>query len=155
MNTVSSRTEESIGITLDQPRWNAYLNHLIAREISTITRYFDQVIQWLPIKHDSGHLLSKIEAKVKSTVNEGDRFPDMSNEADTRTAILLNGNLNHSHDIQDLLLELKPRLSRTSRLIIVAYNPYLGGLFRIASLLRIRKGPQPTTFMTWTDLANL
>jgi Glycosyl transferase family 2 len=155
MNTVSSSTEKSLEITIAQPRWNAYLNHLIACEISTMTRYFDQVIQWLPIKHDAGNLLSKIEAKVKSTVKEGDSFPDLTNEADTRTAVLLNGNLNHSHDIQELLLELKPRLSRTSRLIVVAYNPYLGALFRLASLLRIRKGPQPTTFMTKTDLINL
>ena len=151
----SSSTQKGLGITFVQPRWNAYLNQLIAYEISAMTRYFDHVIQWLPRKEDSGYLLSQIDANVKFTIHEDEVFPDLTDEADKRTAILLNGNLNHSHDIQELLLAIKPRLSRTSRLVIVAYNPYLSGLYRLANLLRIRKGPLPTTFMTKTDLNNL
>jgi len=140
---------------MTRPRWNAYLNQLIACEISAITRYFDQVIQWLPRNEDAGYLLSCVDAKVKSMVAEDKVFPDLSGEFETRTAILLNGTLNHSFDIQALLTELKPRLARTSRLIIVAYNPYLSGLYRLANFLRIRKGPAPTTFVTETDLNNL
>lgn len=155
MNSVSTSAKKPLAITLARPRWNAYLNKLIAREISTMTRYFDQIIQWSPRKEDSGFLLSRIEAKAKSTVREGEVFPDLTGESDKRTAILLNGNLNHSLDIQDLLQQLKPHLSRTSRLVIVAYNPYMSALYRLANLLGIRSGPQPTTFMTETDLNNL
>src|SRR5215471_16725903 len=104
---------------MPQPRWNIYLNQLIAREISATTRYFDRVIQWLPLKHDPGYLLSRIETKEKSMVTEGEILPDVSGETDKRTAILLNGTFNHSFDIQDLLLDLQPRLSRTSRLVVV------------------------------------
>jgi hypothetical protein len=136
-------------------RSRRYVNQLIAREISSITRYFDQVIQWLPRKEDSGYLLSQIEAKSKSTVGESDVFPDLTGETDKRTAVLLNGTFNHSFDIQGLLMNLKPRLSRTSRVVVVAYNPYLSGLYRLANVLGIRKGPPPTTFVTETDLNNL
>jgi hypothetical protein len=138
-----------------RPRWNAYLNRLIAREISTMTRYFDQVIQWLPRREDSGYLLSQIDAPSKSTIHEGEVVPDLRAESDKRTAILLNGNLNYSFDIQEQLVELKMRLSRTSRVVIVAYNSYLRGLYRLANLLGVRKGPEPTTFVTETDLNNI
>jgi hypothetical protein len=151
----SDASKKGLPITFVQPRWNVYLNQLIAREISAMTRYFDRVIQWLPLDHDPGHLLSQIEATAKSTVREGEVFPDLTGETDRRTSILLNGTFNHSFDIQERLLELKPRLSRTSRVIVVAYNPYLRGFFRLANLLGIRKGPQPTTFVTGTDLNNL
>src|SRR5262249_23158226 len=93
--------------------------------------------------------------KSKSMVGKNEIFPDLSGETRRRTAILLNGTFNHSFDIQELLLELKPRLSRTSRVVVVAYNPYLSGLFRMANLIGIRKGPQPTTSVPGTDLNNL
>jgi len=138
-----------------RPRWNAYLNQLIACEISAMTRYFDKVIQWLPREHDTGYLLSQIKAETKLTIRQGEALPDLTVEAERRTAILLNGTLNHSFDIQEVLMELKPRLSRTSRVVIVAYNPFLSAMYRLANVIRIRKGPQPTTFVTHTDLNNL
>src|SRR5262249_40110784 len=63
--------------------------------------------------------------------------------------------VNHSFDIQHVLQQLRPRLSRTSRVVIVAYNPYTSWMFRLASLLGIRQGPLPSTFVTKTDLTNL
>jgi len=156
MNLASRSTAaKGIPVATVRPRWNAYLNRLIANEISVITAYFDEVIQWLPRYGDSGYLLSLISAKTRSTVAEGDVFPDLTSESETRTAILLNGTLNHSFDIEEHLTTLKPRLSRTSRVVIVAYNPYLSGLYRLANFFGIRKGPQPTTFVTKTDLNNL
>jgi Glycosyl transferase family 2 len=156
MNSAStSSVEKDLAVAVVQPRWKAYLNQLIAGEISAMTRYFDDIIQWLPRKEDAGYLLSLIDAQAKSTITEDELFPDLTGEAERRTAILLNGTLNHSFDIQELLMQLKPRLSRTSRIVIVAYNPYLSGLYRLANFLGIRKGPQPTTFVTQTDLNNL
>lgn len=51
--------------------------------------------------------------------------------------------------------ELKTKLSRTSRVLLVAYNPYLSSLYRLANRLQIRKGELPTTFITRFDLENL
>ena len=98
-------------ITAIQPRWNAYLNQLIAREISEMTRYYDEVIQWLPRKEESGYLLSRIEAGDKSTIRPDEAFPKLTDEMQRRTAVLLNGTLNHSFDIQELLIDLKKNLS--------------------------------------------
>jgi hypothetical protein len=128
---------------------------LIAREISTTTRYYDRIIQWLPFPHDSGFLLSQVEAKARRAINEGDVLPDLTGETELRTAILLNATINHSFDIQEILTELKEKLSRTSRLVIVAYNPYLASLYRLANTVGIRRAPLPTTFVTRTDLNNL
>jgi hypothetical protein len=113
------------------------------------------VIQWLPREEDDGLLLSQIEAGEKLTVGKNETFPDLSEEAERRTAVLINGTLNHHSDIQALLADLKPRLSRTSRVLMVLYNPYLRWLYVLANRLGIRRGELPTTFITRVDLENL
>jgi glycosyltransferase involved in cell wall biosynthesis len=82
-------------------------------------------------------------------------FPGLQGEAEARTAILINGTLNYSLDIQGLLLDLRDRLSRTSRLIVVLYNPYLRWLYYLANRVGLRQGEVPTTFITRTDLVGL
>jgi hypothetical protein len=137
------------------PRWSRYVNGLIAGEISAVTRYYDRVIQWLPRMEDTGFLLEKIDAPEKMVVGDGEKFPNLKKEKDVRSAILLNGTFNHHYDIQGLLMDLKGSLSRTSRLVVVAYNPYLNWLYRLANLLGIRKGELPTTFVTTVDVENI
>ena len=137
------------------PRWNRYVNRLIAAEISAITRYYDRVIQWHPRREDTGFLLDEIDAPEKKMIKDGEKFPKLSKERETRSAILLNGTFNHHYDIQGLLMELKGSLARTSRLLIVAYNPYFNSLYKIANLLGIRRGELPTTFVTAVDLENI
>jgi hypothetical protein len=131
-----------------QSRWTSYLYRLIASEVSDLTSHYDQVIQWLPHKEDTGYLLSQIRAEAKSVVSPGEVFPDLRGETERRTAVLLNGVLNHSLDIQELFSQLRNRLCRTSRAVVVGYNPYAGWLYRLANRLGLRKGPQPTTFVT-------
>ena len=87
-------------------RWTRYINRVIAQEISTMTRYYDRVIQWLPREHDTGALLDAIDAPAKSVIRDGESFPDLRQEDEVRTAILLNGTLNHHLDIQGLLMDL-------------------------------------------------
>src|SRR5437016_14610265 len=67
--------------------WRRYLNHVIGRELSTLTRYCDQVIQWAPRREDRGLLLAEIDCKVKSLVEQGEPFPDLHDEETRRTAI--------------------------------------------------------------------
>jgi hypothetical protein len=137
------------------PRWSRYVNALIASEISTMTRYYDRVIQWMPRKEDTGFLLDEIDAPEKVVVGEGEKFPSLKKEREARSVVLLNGTFNHHYDIQGLLMDLKGSLSRSSRLVAVAYNPYLNWLYRFANILRIRKGELPTTFVTAVDLENI
>lgn len=136
--------------------WRAYVNSLLAAELSAFTRFYDCVIQWLPREDDHGLLLSKvIVAGTKLTIAEDDTFPDLSGEHEQRTAVLINGTFNHHFDIQGLLTTLKVRLSRTSRVVLILYNPYLRWLYGIANRAGIRQGDLPSTFITRADLETL
>ena len=137
------------------PRWKRYVNTFLAGELSTLTRYYDRLIQWLPREDDKGGLLAAMDAPVKETIERDEAFPDLTGESDKRTAILVNGTFNHEFDIQGLLSQLKPKLSRTSRVIAILYNPYLRALYSLANWLRIRKGELPSTFVTQVDLRNI
>jgi hypothetical protein len=48
----------------------SYINRVIAREISTLTRYYDRVLQWLPRDHDTGALLELVEAPEKAVLSK-------------------------------------------------------------------------------------
>jgi hypothetical protein len=136
-------------------RWREYVNAFLAAEISSLTRYYDRVIQWLPREDDKGGLLAAVDAPHKETVGKDEPFPDLTHERDKRTAVLINGTFNHNFDIQALLLQLKAKLARTSRLVVVLYNPYLRWAYYLTNRLRIRKGELPSTFVTRVDLENI
>lgn len=132
-----------------------YLSDGLASEISAVTRYYDRVLQYRPLPLDDGLLLDRIECPQKARLGQAEDLPDLSGERTARTAILLNGNLNHDFDAQTLLAGLRERLSRTSRIVVVAYSPYWGGLARIANGLGLRQASEPTSFLTFTSLASI
>jgi len=152
---VSVKQTPPRAVAVAVPAWKSYVNRLLGRELSKMTRYYDRVIQWLPRKEDSGVLLASIDAPVKEVVEENGFFPDLSGENNQRTAVLVNGTFNHHFDIQGLLRGIKPKLSRTSRLLVILYNPYLRFLYSLANQLGGRKGDLPSTFITHTDLENI
>jgi hypothetical protein len=143
------------GAAIAAPGWKKYINAFLAAELSTLTRYYDRLIQWLPREDDSGMLLAAMDAPIKQTVGRDETFPDLSGETEKRTAILVNGAFNHTFDIQGLLADLKPKLSRTSRVLAVLYNPYLRWLYDLANRLGVRKSELPSTFLTRIDLQNI
>lgn len=149
-----ARTPRKMGL---QPisGWRRYANEFLATEISTFTRYYDRVIQWLPRDDDTGHLLDAIDAPVKRVVDKDESFPDLTHEFDHRTAVLINGTFNHDYDIQALLLQLKYKLARTARVVAVLYNPYLRWIYFLANKIGLRKGELPSTFVTRVDLQNI
>jgi hypothetical protein len=135
--------------------WQRYVNVLLARELSRMVRYFDAVYQWLPRREDGRGVIANIDTPYKEVIEDGAALPDLSAEETRRTAILVNGTFNHHFDIQGLLKELRPKLSRTSRLMVILYNPYLRWLYAIANKLGLRSGDLPSTFITGVDLQNL
>jgi hypothetical protein len=135
--------------------WREYVNAFLASEISALTRYYDRVIQWLPREDDKGGLLAAVDAPRKETVGKEQPFPDLTLECDKRTAILINGTFNYDFDIQALLMQLRAKLARTSRIVVVLYNPYLRWAYYLANRLGIRKGDLPSTFVTRVDLENI
>ncbi|HEX9129668.1 MAG TPA: glycosyltransferase [Gemmatimonadaceae bacterium] len=136
------------------PLWKRHFYELVAAEVSSLTRYYDRLVQWGRTGGDDGDLLNAIDCPDKSLVADGD-IPDLSTESDRRTAVLLFGTLNHDYDIEGLLTRLHSRLSRTSRVVIVTFNPYLQWLYRLALWLGLKRGTMPTTFITLNDLRNI
>jgi len=134
--------------------WKRYTYDLIAAEVSSITHYFDRVIQVAPLAGDTQELLARIECRQKDTASE-DSLPDLTSERDRRTAAFLNGNLNHDLHIQGTLRRIGSRLSRNGRVIVVAYNAYYQGLYKIAVRLGLKEGATPSTFVTYADVGNL
>lgn len=135
--------------------WRRYVNGLIAAEISRLSRYADQVIQLLPRHEDGGVLLDQIDAPVKRCCDTIEQLSSLRDRRDDRSVLLLNGSFNHEYDIEEKLHRLHARMSRGSRLVVVAYNPYLRWLYTWANRVGIRQGEMPTTFLTETDLLNL
>lgn len=142
------KTASSVG-------WQAYVNGILGAEISAAIRFYDAVVQWQPRPDDSGRVLAAIDNPCKSVCGRNAPFPDLSAEHDRRTAVLLNGNWNHTFDVQGMLTELRPRLNRGCRVVVVAYNPYLAWLYRLTTRLGLRKGDEPSTFLTRLDVDTL
>jgi hypothetical protein len=137
------------------PAWRSYVTTFLANEISGLTRYYDQVIQWLPREEDPGWLLGAIDGPRKESVRKDEHFPDLTGENERRTAVIVNGTFNHDFDIQGLLMQLKSKLARTSRVLVVLYNPYLRFLYYLANKMGVRTGELPSTFVTRVDLENV
>lgn len=127
---------------------------LVGREISRITRYADRVVHVDPLPGDTGLLRESVEAPVKLVSASAD-LAGIAPEADAVDVLLFNGNFNHSTDIQGLLENVRPHVSRRGRVIVALYNSYLSWLFRLADRFGLRQGPPILTFITQTDLEQL
>jgi hypothetical protein len=136
-------------------RWRSYVNRTIAAEVSRFTRYYDRLIQLAPLENDTGALYQSIDCSSRGIVPSLEEFPDLTQEQHERTAVLLNGNINHDLDIESTLRRLKARLTRSARVVLVAYNPYLSAVYSLANRLGFRRGAPPVTFVTMTDLQNI
>ncbi len=133
--------------------WRSYINALIAAEISQLTRYCSSVIHLSPRTSDTGALLAAIDCSEKIVCGSVEELATM--KFPESVAILLNGTFNHHHDIEGLLGKIDRALPRSARVVAVAYNPYLRGLYKLANYLGIRSGEEPSTFVTTTDLNNI
>ena len=127
----------------------------VAREISRVARYADRVIQLDPLRGDEGMLRDRIQAREKTVASSAEigRLPPR--DAADRAVFLFNGNFNNSLDIQGLLGAGRAHMRRSDRVVVVLYNAYFAWFYRIADRLGLRNGPECTTFVSRTDLAQL
>lgn len=130
----------------------SFLQAEIAAQISSFTRYYDRLVQYAPLDFDNGTMRARVDCAEKSIAKTPDELVGLGQDPDTRTAILLNGTLNYSLDVQGILLELLPKLSRSSRVVAVLYNPYLKFLYAFANAIGVRSAPLPSTFLTINDV---
>jgi hypothetical protein len=130
---------------------------LICDKVLTIVRYSDEVRYYAP-PEGGDDILGPMIAKSTHSFANADFSGDFSNTRRSPSAMcmhIFNGIFNSSLDIQGLLMELKKRLCRKDRVVVVLYNPYLRLLYRFLDTLGIRQGPTAHTFITETDLHNL
>ncbi len=127
----------------------------VAREISLVSQYFEQVVFFHPREGDVLALTPWIQAKARYVWSRDECRDEGGKENPIQTLFLLHGNLNYSLDIEDLLRDLNSVCERSSRVLIVMYNPYLSGLYRLLTWLGIRSGELPCTFVTWANLIHL
>lgn len=137
--------------------WKRYVIKMIAKELSRFTASFDEVLQLAPRPDDTGMLLQELKVKGKRGMSSSfTGIPShWTHQSDLRTAILLNGNLNHSLDVQALLMSLYGKVNRHSRVLVVAYSPYMRWIYQLATRMRLRKGELPSTFLTEVDARNI
>ena len=133
--------------------WRRYTYGLLAAEIAATARWLDALVE-RPGAAPANPLLLQMVERACGPRAATDARPAAGGSGE-RTAYLLNGTLNHSDDIEGLLVELKRSLDRADRVVAVLYNPYLEWLYRIAGRLGIRSGPLPTTFVTMRGLRTL
>lgn len=130
------------------------VKQLIAAEVSAVSRYADRIIALHPYGHDRGELFRELDCPGKLVTQRGEPIPDLSTEQDRRSIFFLNGHFNHESDIQKYLTDLKPFLSRTSRLVVVSYNPYLYLAFLTKQRLQ-GKHDRSMVFLTRDNLHHL
>jgi hypothetical protein len=141
--------------SLYQKLCGLYIYKLIATEIGFFSRYFNSFSQILPMANDSLVLFDACTGKRKAVHRDLDSIPRSGEGSDETRLLLLNGNCNHSIDIEGLLRAVREKLSRHDRLVVVFYNPYLRWLFVLSNRLGIRKGEVPSTFCTRKDIRNI
>lgn len=132
-----------------------YLSDLIAEEISSFSRYFDRLVQIKMHPETGTPLYLKINNPNAQYVDSIQNLPDCSFDLGDRTVILLNGSFNHHFDVAGLLLELRKKANRSSRVCVVVYNTYWRWLYSLANTLGIRQGELPTTYFTHDSLSNI
>jgi Glycosyl transferase family 2 len=137
------------------PRWKRYGYDVMAAEISSLTRYYDRAIRWPGVTGDTGYLFEQIDCGVKQQLTSALDLPDLRQERSSRTAIVMNGALNYDLDIHSLLTFIRGRLARTSRLVVVVYNPYLAWLYKLANCLGLRASGVPLNFLSYADIRGI
>jgi hypothetical protein len=137
------------------PRWKRYVYDVMAAEISSLTRYYDRAIRWPGVPGDTGYLFEQIDCPVKAQLDSSPELPDLRGERSTRSAIVMNGALNYDLDVHSLLTFIRARLARTSRLVVVVYNPYLAWLYKLANRLGLRASGVPLNFLSYADIRGI
>ena len=123
-------------------------------EISRSAPYFDEVIQVDQEFSDNERLFDGIQAEKKRRVPDVHSIP-VPSDPEARNLIVLNANFNYSLDIEALLQDLRKKLTRGSRVVVLSYNPYYQSIFSFLTRLRLMDSRRIKTFITRDSLQSL
>ena len=124
-----------------------YIMRVIAAEISSSARYANKVYYHNPSDSPARDLFQYTLCQEKVGLKEISDLPDLSGEKDQTSIIILDATLNYHSDVEDLLRKMKEKISRTTRLVVVCYNPYLRWVYLFANYIGLRKGPPHAPFL--------
>lgn len=127
--------------------------YMIANEINTIIRYVNKSIYINP-RDEKSLLMRQLESPKIEHLNFNDISKNLFDSSESQ-ALILNGTFNFDSDIQKSLSTLHSKLSRTTRIILVLYNPLWSWLFKVAGKFGLIHGGPPETFLTRDDLNDL
>jgi hypothetical protein len=125
---------------------------ILSREISRVARYFSETVHVDRLPFDNGALAAQITTPQLTTTTR--EALAQGNDLSHRL-LFINGNFNHSDDIQAELTEITKQMGRSDRVLVLLYNPYNAPLYALLHRLGLRKTPQPTTFPTRASLSGL
>lgn len=153
---LSESETESVSTSISShPSWRVFVHSLIAAEISVVTRRLSRVVALCRGVEDSSPLYSMVESPAQQRVSSLEELESVVEGDPEYAGVLLNGTFNHEYDIEGMLRCLRAKMSRTSRIVAVMYNPYLRWAYHLANRFGIRQGEAPSTFVTSTDLRNI
>ena len=127
-----------------------FLKKRILSEIHEVSEFYQEVVFYGQVPGDDGTLERLLVHPNKRRAHT----PEELGHGEYRL-ILMDGVFNFHLDIQELLWSLKPLLSRSDRVAVMMYNPYLRIIYRVLNFLGMRRGDLPTTFITRVDLHDL
>ena len=130
--------------------FSPFFNEIVANEISKKSRYFTNIYQFQPCIFDRMSILNSLNFKNKFVIQNSKEV-----NVEENSLLFINGNLNHSLDIQKDLEQLYSVCKRSSRVAVILYNPYLEFIYKFARFLNLYKGEIPNNFVTKTNLLNI
>lgn len=131
-------------------KYNPFYSKIISNEIAKILCYFKNIYQYSPCIFDKITILNFLDFKNKHIINKSKII-----EIEENSIIFLNGNFNHTLDIQQDLEQIYSMSKRCSRVAVVLYNPYIEIIYKLSKYLKIYKGDIPNNFVTKVNLLNL
>lgn len=128
---------------------NKYTKRIIANEISFLSKYFDNFVDATNSDSRDTELLSEIESKH---IIDLEKLTQINNYS---SLIFLYDSIHYVDDIQKLLTDLKSKCNRSSRLAVLAYNPYYRWFYKLAVKLGVRRNIETRNFVTLSNITNL
>lgn len=125
----------------------------LANQLMSLAKFAGCVWYWSSSEDDM--LVCHLPSADRHDFRAANEIDDHSDSSMARDLVILNGVLNSSLDIQQILQDLNGHMARGDRLAAVLYNPYLRWVFSLADRVGLRKAPPISTFVTRVDLHNL
>lgn len=132
----------------DRFKLKSYAYRVVAKEVSCVSKYFDRLVHVVNQKQSEIIPFIEFQSKVELNLEELNTLIPSKGAS----VFLLDGDINHSTDIQKLLEELGKIVDRKDRILAVLYNPYLKVVFKLMNFLRLRRGSIPKTFVSRSSL---